>query len=994
MSDLLEGKLDNQEIRQKLSEQRYTSGFKPTKELINSIIDQFWFHDFYNSFISDPVFLEYLTKYLDNSKPKRFYRFDFYQFLLDQVLKQKNKRFRLQLIGLAFEKLQTDAIDPFDYERLIKKTKVPRGIFNAFWMQEKHLAKIAEREEKKYFIWEHHSLTEFLTTEHILQAKNPIKEFQKLAILDQEGVVAFKPSWSGVLRFLLESPRGPETLHWLLSFLNKHKDNIDDNLSELLVFVDIEAPPQTRKGIFDLIYNSYFDRIVWLPVWAGSRIAKFVDAESYARLKKDIKEWSNTTETFVRRGNVVSIVEGLLENNSKLLSPKEKGFWKSKLIKFANNPKDDGNGVLQRHSLAALAYYRDEDIVPVVAEKCLEESQDSLVRDEFIQFSINTNPNSTYNIDYLIKGVKKGSTIYARHGLYKVTSKKALEYLLSKISTDEEFLKAFLKHEGIFDKESADKELLKNIQNQLSSKIIKELKKLIFTVLRIDDYYKEDQSNFLREIVLLISKHDHKYLFEFLRDIKKEKDDKKVDRLFYDSKELLSFLLTKANVKQYFKAVETFPDRVKNSAQYPVYIAKRLNGAVGNQVYQTAVKLGCVEKIDESQVKKDFDEQQKKRKTGVYDSFINQLEPSPGKYLPSIFKFFLQNREEIEENWQRKDKSRLLNLAIEEGIRKINPREFKVTIPDKDTRQFTWSSVASYYGNILQVVNLFAPGEIKKHKQHIIDFIPYAFSEDMSLILDLVSEIKDKELAFINKVMSNPKDDRRYLIPGSYIYLVGQYAKRDCKPQSIKSVLLSFIGDKDIPDYEQRAALENLTFFVDDSDKKTRAFLKDVFEKSEDKELSKTANSFLIKVYKDEDSINWRFKQLKTPIEFDKRRIEGISHSVGPEERELDTLAFAKPLVDLQDEKYLPKFFNLLAYSFKVIEKKRDKKYWEYVNYLWKIVIAFVENLKEKGSFKPLLALENWVSKNATYENSNWLNARIKELRRNYIDSIGKERIN
>ncbi|MCX6792025.1 MAG: hypothetical protein NT149_03225, partial [Candidatus Gottesmanbacteria bacterium] len=201
---------------------------------------------------------------------------------------------------------------------------------------------------------------------------------------------------------------------------------------------------------------------------------------------------------------------------------------------------------------------------------------------------------------------------------------------------------------------------------------------------------------------------------------------------------------------------------------------------------------------------------------------------------------------------------------------------------------------------------------------------------------------------------------------------------------------LSFLGDKNIPDYEQRAALENLAFFVNDSDKKTKAFLKNIFEKSEDKELSKTANSLLISVYKDEDSINWRFVQLKTPIEFDRRKIEGIEHSVGSEEIELDSLAFAKPLIELQDDKYLPKFFDLLSYSFKVIGEKRDKKYWDYVNYLWRIVIAFVENLKEKGSFKPLLTLEKWVSKNATDENSNWLNARINELRKVYINSIGK----
>jgi len=213
MSIFLEGKLDNQEIHKKLTEHKFPSGFDPSEELISSIIEQFWFHDFYNSFISDPVFLEYLIKYLNHTKPKKFNRFDFYQFLFDQTLKQKSKKSTLQLIALAFEQIQTDAMSPSGYEGLFKAVDTPKGIFDASWMQKNHLAKIADREGKKYFIWEHHTLTEFLTAEHTLQAKSPLEEFQKLAVLDKEGVVAFKPSWSGVLRFLLESPKGTETLH-------------------------------------------------------------------------------------------------------------------------------------------------------------------------------------------------------------------------------------------------------------------------------------------------------------------------------------------------------------------------------------------------------------------------------------------------------------------------------------------------------------------------------------------------------------------------------------------------------------------------------------------------------------------------------------------------------------------------------------------------------------------------------------------------------------
>jgi len=117
-------------------------------------------------------------------------------------------------------------------------------------------------------------------------------------------------------------------------------------------------------------------------------------------------------------------------------------------------------------------------------------------------------------------------------------------------------------------------------------------------------------------------------------------------------------------------------------------------------------------------------------------------------------------------------------------------------------------------------------------------------------------------------------------------------------------------------------------------------------------------------------------------------------HSVGPEEEELDSLTFAKPLLELRDEKYLKTFLKLLDFSFIILREKETeqekKEYWKYVNYLWRIVIAFVENLKEKNSFKPLLKLEEYVLKYSNYENSNWLMSRIRELRKVYIDSIGR----
>jgi hypothetical protein len=390
MKTYSERKLQNPEIKKKILEYLYPSAFSPTNNLVEDILQQFWFHDFYNSFISDDVFLKHLIVYLDKKKPVKFNRFDYYNFLFDQIEKYGKNKLILQKIALAFEKLQSDALDPSEYIKLLRSVNAPKEKFNILWMEKNHLGKIDKRNDKKLFIWEHHTLTEFLTAEYLLKQNNFLKEFQRLAVLEQEGITAFKPSWNGVLRFLLESPRGSEVIEWTILFLKSYKENIDDNLSEILTFIDIDMNYEIRKKIFNLIYNSYFERLVWLPVWTRNELSKFIDKKSYSRIKKDLKEWSNETETFVRRANIVSIVEGMFEKKSNLITECEEKFWQKTLINFANNPNDSGNGVLQRHSLSALTYFKDEKIIPIVAKKCFEETQDSIVRDEFIQFCFNS----------------------------------------------------------------------------------------------------------------------------------------------------------------------------------------------------------------------------------------------------------------------------------------------------------------------------------------------------------------------------------------------------------------------------------------------------------------------------------------------------------------------------------------------------------------------------------------------------------------------------
>ncbi|EKD57458.1 MAG: hypothetical protein ACD_57C00287G0001 [uncultured bacterium] len=998
MSDFLDGKLDNPEIKQRLLEFKYSSGFKPSLKLVDSIIQKFWFHDFYNSFISEEIYLNYLIKYLEEVRPTNFNRFNFYQYFFSKIANSKKDRVVLQAIALDFEKRQLDALSEEEYKKLLDTLGVKSNKFNVAWMEKNHLGKFGEREKQRLFILEHHTLTEFLVAEYLLNQNSLITEFQKLAVLDQEGITALKPSWSGVLRFLLETGKAQSVFEWLIMFLDKNKEGIDDNLSEIITCSDLVLSSKLHKKTFDLIYNSYFERLAWLPVWTRTRLSKFVDAGSYKKLRDDdIKKHQNQTATYIRRGNAIAIIEGLLESKSQLVSKKEGEFWKKTIMDFANGPDDGGNGVLQRTCLSALAYFKDEKVIVSVAKSCFDNTRDSLVRDEFIQLCMASAPNSKIAIDYFVKGIKTGHDIYPRHGLYLIREAKSIEYLLKNVSEDDNFWISFLKHESIFDKESGDMQLINNIKKVLSETTLNLLKKIVFKIFLIPNLYEEEKSGFVKNVVRLIESKTPDFIFEILNEIDSQQDDTKSLHLFFDYEEILATLLTPDNLTAYFDKAKKIPS---GHASSPIYIAKRINGAIGQAVYEKAVKLKKVEPVDEKAAKAYWDKQQNKRKQDILKNFRKQLNPSPGKYSPNVFEYYLHNKKDLDIYFEsargKKYKKRLIELALDSNLAKINPQDIKVSIPDKNVKQFTWSSVASYYGNVLSIVKTFVPQEIKKYRQQIIDFIPYAYSDDMGLIMELIEKLDDRELVFVNKVMIDKNDDRRYLIPGSYIYLVNHYAKKGCKLPSALPVLKSFIGDEYLPDYEQRSAIEALPSFINQTDKEVKKLLQGLFTNEEaggqKSALAQAANEVLIKVYKDEGAIKWRFNQIKNPIKFDRRTIEGIAHSVGAEELELDYLAFARPLIELKDERFLDRFFGLLDYSFKLLEgvgpSQKQNEYWEYINYIWRIVIGFVDNLKEEGSFIPLLAIEAWSKKYANSSNSNWLMARIKQLKNVYISYI------
>lgn len=992
MKDLIydTDQLDTPEIRKTIRSSFADNPYKPSEELINEIIHQLWFLDTYNSLISYRVFLNHLIEYLKSTKSSLFSRPDFYRFLFSSLISssfsekdQKHATHILQQIGVFFEQRQSAEVEINDYTEFLSKIDTPKDWFLPQWFVTNEIGKIESREKKKFLILQHHTLSETLAASFIQEQQATIKTLESHVVFREGNFEAIIPSWFGTLRFLLEDEKNETILSWILNWITKHPEDINESLSDILCNLHRPVSEINQNRIFDLIYETYFDRAVWLSVWTRTGLGKYVDKERYLLLKSDLETGANETEKMVHTGNIVAIVHGMLETQHELLSPEEKKYWKKQFIEYANRDSSE-NGVLQRHSLHALTCFHDEDIIPLVARNF--DSHDSLVRDAFIDFCIETDPNSKKTIDYLIKGVVEDKTVYARLGIDKITDKEALHYFLDQIASNKQFLKEYTEYRTIFDKEPDEPHLIANLKSIIDKDTAHYIWKVLIAILEHEEIYEMRHSGLLKELIILINDIDSNILFDILEYVATLPDTRQ-NRVFGEIRSILAGLITTENWREYVEIAKPLSSPQKYGPICDLYNSDK------DKIYRQAVKEKIIKPLKRQPP---WEKEQKDQEKRIYKEFYEQLNRGENRYDPNVFQYYQENKKLLKRYWKKADKQRLIDLADNEGIERINPREFRVEIlGDKDSsREFSWSAPAAYFGHIIEIVQEYNPKLLKKKLQKVVDYIPFSFSHDIFPLLEKILSPRDHiDFTFVNEIMADQSKDIRYLIPSTYIYFVSDMAQKGFVIEGAKDILLSFIRDERIKSDDRRSALEKLELFITNQDEDIKHQLQSIAQavdsQNDDlKQLAYIANALLITVYKDEAAIEWRFKKIKEPIAF--VRQEG-GHSPSSDELEIDFMHFAKPLIELKDMRYLHRFLGLLQQSIDLAPDAHQNDLWDYIQYLWRIVFSYAEGLVEQHSMKPYHAIKSFVDVFPNTKNSNWLLTRLNELRSYYVTIITRD---
>jgi hypothetical protein len=362
----------------------------------------------------------------------------------------------------------------------------------------------------------------------------------------------------------------------------------------------------------------------------------------------------------------------------------------------------------------------------------------------------------------------------------------------------------------------------------------------------------------------------------------------------------------------------------------------------------------------------------------LYAKFRFKLEPEQGKYCPDVFEFYLNNKDTLDPLVTTKEKDRLKSLIEGSIFDQFDPGEQDLEFTNRDGGGTSYKTNAyiHIFGDCIQVASKLNM-DITKYNKKIINYVPFAYSEHLEAIFSLVKDVQPDEIKSLLAVYKRKNSDLPRFMPDSFIRASERYVIKEAIP-----VLREFVKQNDFSIYDRISALTTSEFLSPDA-----GFLKKVFEryKEEQKKLAEKANEFLIENHKDEEAISWRFDELiKRAFPF-KEPIGG--HSVSSHEHELRDKEFAAPLTKLKNPQYEKQFFDLLDKSFHILKKDG---HWPYAQYLWQIVCAYFDNLKEERSYKPLRDLEKFVEEHSSDEGINWFKYRLKELKRSYIMFIGK----
>jgi hypothetical protein len=809
---------------------------------------------------------------------------------------------------------------------------------------------------------------EYLAAKEITRFSDP--RWAAFTFAVEPNIGEIHPSWFNALTFLVDMH--PDLLEQLIEFSRLRGAKVIDE--GFITFLSRIDPNRIRSDLKVTLFQDlirYYHRVLqWIPPNLASFISVIYDHSQEAILKAEIKKVETEVghKRFIPLGNVALIIGNLLEVGA--LS--DRGYWRKKLLGFAEDEND--NGVLQRYALRALEGLKDPSVVGELPSALMQ--GDELIVRALLSLCMHVAPESPVSMGYFFEATRRGE-IHGRYGLYALKGREALKVFLGTLYTDDAFRRTFLDKSSVF--KDRDREIADHIEAVSDPEMLDLCMKVIVRSFHFDFAHDADRSAFILGLGELLKRK----LPDFFPEIVGAIRTSDLPSGFFFTRSFFAKILNKGDVPAYLNAMARIGEQEAAFAVLPT--AKFNKRPDAEEVFEAGRSLLLNQYAAWEKQRAEPDTNKAKYIDQIIAQFQIYLEPEPKQYSQGVFAYYLEHVKELDPVISSDNKDRLIQLITGSVFKGIDPATYDLTAASEQpgsVMAYSVSTNISLFGDALRVADHLGI-DVSEFRQRIINYIPFAYGDHLRAIFNLIAKITTAEMGPVFEIYKQHKSDLWRHMPSNLIDVVERYHIVDAVP-----LLRTFAKESTFPGYVRERAVAVVESLAPD-----KQFLKEMvalYQSStnqNDDGVATAALDLLITGHSDAVAIREKLRMLSeraSPF----IRVEGM-HAVGPLEEEIvGGRGFAKPLMQLKTRGFEQDYLALLDSAISLWTK--GKNFYQYAMYLWDVVYAYFDNLKEHGSYEPLKALEKKLTTIQDKDGSNWLLARMVQLRRGYLAYLGK----
>lgn len=827
--------------------------------------------------------------------------------------------------------------------------------------------------------FENQMFLDFLAAKELLRFDKLDQRFFDLAM--EPSLQEIFVNWFYVTPFLIE--QNSALLKLFIAFVERHKEKVlREEYFDILVSINSKTIDDSIKSdIFKVVFDYYTQH--QNSIWKlDDQLANFyIEIEHASLITDSLKESGNSKKAHeLKRRNAVELITALYKKNK--LTSQQLQSWKDTFSAWLKESVEE-NQYLHQTIINCASIFAKNDFEWMKSHRFIFETGVQLQHD-YARTCHELAPEDPFSIDVyfeakrLFNQNKIDQNLISGHNgteyIFELKTPKALEYVLIKLlQMEENFLYNIFEKNLHGRKEKQVEGFFENLKHAMNGTLRHLLKQFVLTL--IDTC----RSNFLgltQAIINLLIQNNTYFLEEISTELVNRLNDEKMHswkfREFFSSN-LCSFIevnnfdvildilkkikhkdLTNEDMMIHLFYTEMLDQKVKEKIH--VLFRKKIQRSV-------SAKLKYAKK------------QLSKKQENLCDKWLYKIEPMPNKFQTDLFSFFLSHNEELQKcPTYEINRYRMIDLAHQILLHN-NPLNGKVKQSSTNSYQIWEVPFLS------KCINFLHHEKVTLKDQTIIDnvfrYLPFNINSEYKSTFELALNPSPQAVKDVMDVYAGKrKDDLAIHSPENFVQMYQNLRIEEAEP-----ILLKMIVNQKIQTYIREEIIDILS-----PDVLTKKCIDAMRRKSDlEKDLKESFLKVLVNKHND-------IKAFNEVIEYVKQKAIMASVPEGKDSvfmTELDDHRGQNSLNELliyheQYTKDIDEDFLVLASSLRKENKHANAEFLE------KIVVSHLKQLRHLGSFDPIHKMESFMLCNQNELELGWFEYRFNEVKNSYLEAIAK----